>query len=176
VKRHLALIGFMAAGKTTIGRKLARRLGCKFCDTDALIVREHGDIATIFTAEGEPAFRAYERAAVERALGADRCSVIALGGGALTVAENRALLDESAHSVFIRVSPQRILARVQNGARRRPLLGPDPTLEGIAALYARRVAAYERADYVVDADRLSDAAVIESILAWLNERQIAFPQ
>ena len=57
MKRHLALVGFMGAGKSTIGRKLARELGCAFFDTDDLIVRAHGAIAAIFSSEGEAAFR-----------------------------------------------------------------------------------------------------------------------
>lgn len=166
----------MAAGKTTIGRKLARRLGCAFYDTDAIVVREHGPIDKIFAAQGEPAFRAYESAAIERALCAERPSVIALGGGALTNEENRARVDTSAFTVFLKLSPERILARLQSGDRRRPMLGPQPTPERIRALYETRRAQYERADHFVDAERLSDRAIVENIAAWLNERQIAFPQ
>ena len=59
MKRHVALVGFMGAGKSTIGRKLARRLGRAFFDTDDLIVRTHGSVAAIFTREGEATFRQY---------------------------------------------------------------------------------------------------------------------
>ena len=176
MKRHLALIGFMAAGKTTTGRKLARRLGCDFYDTDAIVVREHGPIATIFAAEGETAFRAYEAIAVEDALSLERPSVVALGGGALTNAVNRTRVEARAHSVFLKASPERIFARVQSGDRRRPLLGPQPSLKDIRRLYETRLAHYERADHVVDAEGLSDRAIVENIVAWLRERQIAFPQ
>lgn len=175
MKRHLALIGFMAAGKTTIGKRLARRLGCDFRDTDAIVVREHGPIAQLFSTHGEATFRAYESAAVERALGNDRPGVVALGGGALTIAASRACVDANAHSVFLKLSPERILARLEHGARPRPMLGPKPTLENIRSLYETRLPQYERADHIVDAEHLSDAAIVENIVAWLNERQIAFP-
>ena len=176
MKRHVALIGFMAAGKTTIGRKLARRLGCEFYDTDAIVVREHGPIDKIFAAQGEPAFRTYESAAVEDALCKERPSVVALGGGALTNEENRVHIDACAYSVFLKLSPERILARVQSGDRRRPMLGPVPTLDRIRSLYETRRTHYERADHVVDAEPLGDRAIVENIVAWLNERQITFPQ
>lgn len=176
MKRHVALIGFMAAGKTTIGRQLARRLGCGFYDTDAIVVREHGPIASIFSAHGESAFRTFESAAIERALSEELPSIVALGGGALTSAENRARVDARAHSVFLKMSPERIFARVQSGDRRRPMLGPEPTLESIASLYEARLEHYECADHIVDAERLGDRAIVENIVAWLNERNITFPQ
>jgi shikimate kinase len=174
VKRHIALIGFMAAGKTTIGRNLARSLRCEFEDTDAIVAREHGPVADIFAAQGEPAFREYESAAIERALRAERPKVIALGGGALTNEENRAHVEADAHSIFLKLSPERILTRVQSGARPRPMLGPAPTLEHITSLYEARLAHYERADHIVDTNDLSDRAIVENILAWLHEKQIAF--
>lgn len=166
----------MAAGKTTIGRKLARNLGWQFQDTDAIVVSEHGPVAEIFAAHGEPAFRAYESAAIERALGAERASVIAFGGGALTNDANRARVDASAHSVFLKLSPERILIHMQSGARPRPMLGPRPTLDRIRSLYEARLAHYERADHTVDTDHLSDRAIVENILAWLHEKKIALPR
>jgi shikimate kinase len=113
VKRHVALVGFMAAGKSTIGRRLARELGCEFYDTDVLIVRAHGAVAAIFAGEGEATFRRYEREAIAQVLSNGERSVVALGGGALTTPENRALLAEHAHRVFLKASPEQIFARVQ---------------------------------------------------------------
>jgi shikimate kinase len=172
MKRHVALVGFMASGKSTIGRKLARRLGWRFHDTDALIVHAHGRIAEIFATEGEAAFRRYERTAIAAALETERPSVIALGGGALTVAENRALVGERAYRLFIRVLPEQILARVRRSREVRPVLGPAPTLASIERLYAQRLPDYESADHVIDASRSSDAAVIDEIVGWLREQQL----
>jgi shikimate kinase len=174
VKRHLALVGFMGTGKSTIGRKLARELGCAFFDTDNLIVRAHGAIAEIFASEGEAAFRRYERETIERVLRTREASVVALGGGALTVAENRACLKERAYRVFLRSSPEQILRRVRRSRQRRPLLGNRPTLAHIQKLYDERLAHYTEADHVVEAERLSDRAVLDDILRWLNEKNIEF--
>ncbi|MGA8098103.1 MAG: shikimate kinase [Candidatus Cybelea sp.] len=172
MKRHVALVGFMASGKSTIGRKLARRLGWAFFDTDAIVVREHGPIATIFDHEGEAAFRRYEHAAISAALENANASVVALGGGALTVAENRSLLRESAYRVFIKVSPQQILVRVRRGREVRPVLGSNPTLERIEELYASRIRDYESADRVIDATSRSDGQVIDEIVDWLRKQKL----
>lgn len=168
MKRHVALVGFMASGKSTIGRKLARKLHRPFCDTDALVVADHGPIAAIFANEGEAAFRRYESDAIRAALDREEPSVIALGGGALTVAQNRSLLEERAHRIFIRVPAEQVLARVRRSREVRPVLGAAPTLESIGALYERRMAEYEKADHVVDVSRRTDAAVIAEIVGWLH--------
>ncbi len=170
MKRHVALAGFMASGKSTIGRKLARKLACTFLDTDALVVREHGPIPKIFAGEGEPAFREYEHRALAAALENPVTVVIALGGGTLTVPENRKLLRGQAHCIFIKVSPEQIFARIQRSRSVRPLLGTAPTLAGITELYAARMRDYENADCVIDATRQNDSQVIAAILEWLRDR------
>ena len=168
MKRHVALVGFMASGKTTIGRRLARKLGRPFCDTDAMVIQDHGPISKIFATEGEPAFRRYETEAIRTALDREEPAVIALGGGALTVPENRALLEASAYRIFIKVPAEQILARVRRSRDVRPVLGSSPTLETVTALYASRLAEYERADRVIEAARRSDATVIAEIVGWLR--------
>jgi shikimate kinase len=171
MKRHVALVGFMASGKSTIGRRLSRRLGCAFFDTDALVVRAHGEVAAIFSDEGEAAFRRYEHDAISGVLRNDEASVVALGGGALTTAANRRLLERCAYRVFIRISPEKVLARVRKSKQIRPVLGETPTLATIRALYERRMPHYVSADHVVDADRLSGKEVLDDIVAWLQRRE-----
>jgi shikimate kinase len=173
VKRHVALVGFMGAGKSTIGRRLARELGCAFFDTDDLIVSAHGPIAEIFSSEGEAAFRRYEQDAIGDVLSGGDAGVVALGGGALTVAENRAFIKERAHRIFLRSSPGQILRRLRRSRERRPLLGARPTLTKIQELYGERLAHYADADYVVAAERLSDRGILDDILQWLNEKKIS---
>jgi shikimate kinase len=163
----------MGAGKSTIGRKLARELGCAFFDTDDLIVRAHGKIAEIFSREGEVAFRRYEREAIGQVLNGGDAGVVALGGGALTVDENRAFIKERAHRIFLRSSPWQILRRLRRSRERRPLLGAHPTLPQIQKLYDERLAQYADADYIVAAERLSDRAILDDILQWLSEKKIA---
>jgi shikimate kinase len=160
----------MASGKTTIGRKLARKLDRPFFDTDALVVRERGPIPAIFANEGEPAFRRYESSAIRAVLENPIPCVAALGGGALTVAENRALLEDRAYRIFVKISAEQILARVRRSREIRPVLGSAPTLARIKELYDRRLPAYESADYVVDASHRSDASVIAEILEWFADR------
>ena len=171
MKRHVALVGFMASGKSTIGRRLSRRLGCAFFDTDALVVRAHGEVAAIFSDEGEATFRRYEHDAIGGVLENDEASVVALGGGALTVAANRRLLKQRAYRVFIRISPETVLARVRRSKQIRPVLGETPTLAKIRALYELRMPHYVSADHVVDADRLSGKEVLDDIVAWLHRRE-----
>ncbi len=170
MKRHVALVGFMASGKSTIGRRLARKLGWMFVDTDALVVREHGSIPAIFERESETAFRRYEHAAIRSALDRSQAHVIALGGGALTLPENRDLLQRASHSVFIKISAEQAFERARRGRGIRPMLGPSPTLERIGALYASRMDDYAAADLIVDATQCGDAEIIDTIVAWLDER------
>ena len=83
MKEHVTLVGFMGAGKTTLGRRLARVLGRRFVDTDSLVVAARGiPIADIFKEEGEAAFRGYEESAVNAALDGTP-AVVALRGGAV---------------------------------------------------------------------------------------------
>jgi shikimate kinase len=172
MKRHVALVGFMASGKSTIGRKLARKLGWAFVDTDALVVRAHGTIAKIFAIEGEAAFRRHERAALAAALESCEPSIVALGGGALTLPENRKLLAERALRVFIKLSPEQILARVRRSREVRPVLGAAPTLATIKEIYAIRMPDYASSDLVVEATRRGDAEVMDEIVTWLRGQAI----
>ncbi len=101
--RHLALVGFMGAGKTTLGREVAGRLGRPFHDVDEEIEAAHGPIATIFAEQGEAAFRRLEEAYAERALTRGDPSVVALGGGAVTIPAVRDLLRRRAWTVLVEV-------------------------------------------------------------------------
>jgi shikimate kinase/3-dehydroquinate synthase len=99
--RHIVLIGFMGAGKTTIGSEVARRIGRPFVDTDEEIERRHGPIATIFDERGEPEFRRLEEQIATEALAAEDPAVVALGGGAPTSEATRARLRRRAFTVWI---------------------------------------------------------------------------
>jgi len=172
MKRHIALVGFMAAGKSTVGKRLARRLNRAFFDVDDLVVREHGAVSDIFYNEGEPAFRRYERAALERVLDEGEAGIVALGGGALTSDENQNLLKKRAYRVFIKVTPEQVLERMRRSRRVRPLLGPTPSLSRIKDLYAKRMPQYAHADHVVEADHLTTAQTVDDIIAWLHKKKI----
>jgi shikimate kinase len=172
MRRHIALVGFMASGKSTIGKRLARKLKSAFFDTDDLVVREHGAVSDIFYNEGEPAFRRYEHAALEHVLETGAPGVVALGGGALTLDDNQKLLKKRAYRVFIKISPEQALERLRRSRWVRPLLGPTPSLAKIKELYTKRMPQYAHADYVVEADHLSTSQAVDNIIEWLHKKKI----
>lgn len=171
-KRHIALTGFMAAGKSTIGKKLARKLGVKFYDVDDIIVAEHGPISDIFYAQGEKQFRLYEREAIARVLEEEEPGIIALGGGAVTYDESLKLLKKRTYRVFVKVPPEQILGRLRRSKRVRPLIGPTPSLSKIRELYSQRMPRYSHADHVVEATDMSTAQVVDDIVHWLQKKHI----
>lgn len=172
MKQHIALVGFMAAGKSTIGKKLARKLKVAFFDTDDLVVAEHGAVSDIFYNEGEKAFRDYEQAAVAHVIEDGEPGVLALGGGALTHEPTQKLLKKRAYRVFIKVSPEQVVERLRKSKRVRPLLGPTPPLSKIKELYTKRMPQYAHADYVVEADGMSTSQIVDSIVEWLHKKKI----
>ncbi len=156
----VVLIGPMGAGKTRIGKRVARILGTGFIDTDRVIVAENGPVAEIFATQGEPHFRALERAAVVRALaGGD---VVALGGGAILDDETRA--DLTSHRVvLVTVSPEAVAPRIADG--RRPLLRDG--LTDWERIYAERRHLYEQlAGLTVDTSHRPIDAVAREVAAW----------
>src|SRR5215469_2648493 len=102
---NVVLTGFMGAGKSTVGRRLARLLGVDFIDTDAEIVKSHGRIAVIFEREGEAQFREYEREHLARATQRG-AAVIAVGGGAVLDERNRATMRRNGVIVHLAISAE----------------------------------------------------------------------
>src|SRR5437868_4793915 len=168
MKRFIALTGFMAAGKSTIGRKLARRLNVTFYDLDELIAAKHGNIPAIFVTQGEAAFRAYEYEALARIVDDAQPAVIALGGGAVTHNPSLALLKKSAYRVFLKLSPAQTLLRIRRSKNVRPVLGASPKASEVEAVYAARLPLYVESDFVIDTERLSPGRVVDSIADWLR--------
>ncbi len=174
MKRHLALVGFMAAGKSTLGKKLARKLKCAFYDLDREVVVRHGEISDIFYEEGEAAFRAYELDALRDIIEHEPPGIVALGGGAVTHAPTVSLLKKRAYRVFVKVSPEQILTRIRRSKVVRPLLGPAPSLHKIKELYAQRMPSYAHSDVVIEADSLTPAQTLDQIIAWTHKKKILF--
>lgn len=117
LSRPIVLIGPMGVGKTTIGKKLARRLGVPFEDTDLLVTRDHGDIPAIFQESGEAVFRAYEEQALREALSVKQ--VVATGGGAVLSGTNQRAL-EGAIVIYLSTNGLHMKSRLAHGNR--PLL------------------------------------------------------
>lgn len=156
------LIGFMAAGKTAVGKALAERLGFEFVDTDALVEgAARSTVPRIFEALGEEGFRSLEREAVLRAA-AREGRVIACGGGAILSVRNFGVLKGAGPIVYLRTSVDELIARLGRGENR-PLLRGDPA-EAVPRLLAERAPAYETAaELIVDTDGRSPAAIAEEI-------------
>ncbi len=159
---RIYLTGFMGAGKSTLGRLLAEKIGYAFTDLDAAIEAAAGaPVREIIERRGEAAFRALERAALHETAGAARL-VTAVGGGALATPEAMAWATARGMVVFIRVDRDVLVARLKKAANR-PLLQdasgallPDAALlERIEALMARRLPVYERAHLTVNTSGLS---------------------
>ena len=131
----IALVGFMGAGKTQVGRLVARRLEVPFVDTDEVIVARHGAISALFDECGERGFREIEREVVLRELRAaeDSPRIVALGGGAVTIDDVREALRRLSHVVWLDAPPDVLFARSRSGPR--PLARDAAFFE---ALYAQR--------------------------------------
>jgi shikimate kinase len=140
--RHLVLIGLMGAGKTTVGRRCAQRLGRPFVDTDDLVVAMTGmPFAEFFAEFGEPAFRDLERQAVADVSASPEPLVIACGGGTVIDPENRTRLRATGTVVWLQ-APVPVLANRVGTGESRPLLAGDP-VGALTRLGATREAAYE---------------------------------
>jgi shikimate kinase len=158
------LVGFMASGKSTVGRQLAARLGWRWEDVDHLIeVREKKTIAEIFARHGEPYFRSVEREILQLLQPLRHC-VVATGGGTFADPDNRAAINMDGVSVWIDVPLAELVARIPLDGRR-PLAADRPALE---RLYAARVEAYRMAHFRVSASRVSSSAVADRILETLH--------
>ena len=158
------LVGFMAAGKTTLARALAKRLDWQAVDIDELIeAREHETVAQIFAQRGEAYFRTVERAVLADQLG-PRHLVVATGGGTFSDVQNRAAINRDGASVWLDVPLDRLVARMPADGRR-PLAADRTSLE---RLYHQRRGFYEQAHLRLDAGRASVDALVEQLADWLE--------
>lgn len=157
------LVGFMAAGKSTVARALAARLRWRAEDVDELIeARERRPVADIFATQGEPYFRAAERE-ILRLLLPLRHVVVATGGGTYMDPENRGAINMDGVAVWLDVPFDELLARIPSDGRR-PLAADRAAME---QLFAARVAAYSAARIRVDAAGVPAEEVAERILEQL---------
>ena len=169
LKRTVALVGMMGAGKSSIGRRLATRLNVPFRDADAEIESAAGcSISEIFERYGEPAFRDGERKVITRLLG-EAPHVLATGGGAFMDAETRQKMKADSVTIWLRAPVDVLLART---ARRdnRPLLKTGNPRETLEKLLEVRAPVYAEADVTLDSEEGPHAASVEKIVTLLAER------
>jgi shikimate kinase len=164
------LVGMMGAGKTTVGRLLARRLKLRFVDSDQEIERRCGvKVPTIFDIEGEAGFRAREAQLLAELTALDGV-VLGTGGGAVLAEENRRRLAARGTVVYLRARPEDLYARVKHD-RNRPLLATGDPLERLRKLHAERDGLYRGiADLVLDTGRQSVLALTKELIDKLGER------
>jgi shikimate kinase len=169
LKRTVALVGMMGAGKSAVGKRLAAKLGVPFRDADEEIEAAAGcSVSEIFERFGEPAFRDGERKVIARLLG-EAPHVLATGGGAFINEETRARIKEGATSVWLKVPLDTLVARV--GRRdTRPLLRNGDPREILEKLLKDREPIYAQADLTVDSEEGPHASAVDRILSALHER------
>lgn len=172
-ERVIVLVGLMGAGKSTVGRRLAARLGVKFLDTDTEIETAAGmTIPEIFEKHGEPAFRRGERKVIERLLHDMRAAappggVLATGGGAFMDPLTRDTIAQRGVSVWLRADVELLLKRVLRRGNR-PLLKTADPRETMLRLRDERYPVYALADIVVDSVDAPHEEVVDMILSQLS--------
>lgn len=178
--QRIVLVGLSGSGKSTVARRLAERLGWQAVDSDEVLERRAGKpIPRIFAEDGEDAFRALESAAL-----ADACrevrTVVATGGGVVTVEANWPVMRQDALVAHLGASSETLLRRLEDHARRdgqdvaaRPLLAGAEPAAALRAMMVRRAADYARADIVLDTEGRTPEAVAELIAALVRGESAA---
>ena len=166
----LYLVGMMGAGKTTVGRLLARRLKLRFYDSDHEIERRCGvKVPLIFDIEGEPGFRARESQVLAELTALDGV-VLATGGGAVLAEENRRRLAAGGTVVYLCAQPEDLYERVRQD-RNRPLLATADPLARLRELFVQRDPLYRAVDdYVVDTGRQTVQSLARALIDQLADR------
>ncbi|MFC1708790.1 shikimate kinase [Candidatus Omnitrophota bacterium] len=161
--QNIYLVGFMATGKTSVGRELAKRLKSEFFDLDDLIEQREGmAIVDIFKQKGEPYFRRIESGIIKE-VSQKSDLVVGCGGGAVVDTENLASLKKSGLIICLKAGPDTILSRSQ-GTEQRPLLNVEDPQSRIKDLLAKREPFYSKSDHIIETTKLDINAVVEKII------------
>ena len=167
--RTIALVGMMGAGKSSIGRRLAARMGVEFRDADSEIESAAGrPVTAIFTEYGEPAFRDCEARVITRLLDTP-AHILATGGGAFMAHETRARLKEKATTVWLRAPVDILFARVKRKGER-PLLNTDNPRETLERILLEREPTYSLADLIIDSEDAPHAETVEKLVLELTAK------
>lgn len=163
---HLILVGLPGAGKSTVGREVARRLQRPFVDLDDEICAAAGmSVREIFATHGEARFRDLERAATERLARSDAPAVVAPGGGWITVPGLVRLVRPPSRLIWLQLSAERALARLGAGVAVRPLLAVTDPLAALRDLLKARESFYMQADHTLSVEMMTPPEMVEATLA-----------
>ncbi|MBX9700600.1 MAG: transcriptional regulator, partial [Acetobacteraceae bacterium] len=170
-----ALIGLRGAGKSSLGRALAARLGAGFVELDAEVEREgRMQLADIFALQGQEGYRRLERTALERLVRAEGRLVIATGGGIVTEPASFEFLLDTCVTAWLRASPEEHMRRVVAQGDTRPMREDAArAMDDLRAILASREALYAQADIRLDTDGRSVEACVEALLAALPAEAVA---
>ncbi len=168
--RHLACIGLMGAGKSTVGRLVAERLGWAFVDVDEVIEARTGcEVSQLWDVGGEGAYRPMERDVVVEALESSECSVLATPGGVVLDHDATSAIETAdVVSVYLRARPDTLAVRIMADDRLRPLLSNHPE-SAVQTMFAARDHCYEDlSDHVVQVDDLGPEEAAEAVIEVLT--------
>jgi shikimate kinase len=173
-RRSVVLVGMMGAGKSSVGRRLAGRLGVPFVDADIEIEKAAGmTITEIFAAHGEPYFRSGETRVIARLLDSGP-QVLATGGGAFMNADTRANIRAKGVSVWLRATLEVLSRRIKRRSDR-PLLTTADPVETLRRLMDERYPVYAEADLTVESRDVPHEAIVDEIIGGLRGRLQSAP-
>jgi len=163
-RRPIALLGLRGAGKTTIGKQLARELHVRFVELDRRIEKAADmSLSEIFSLYGDEYYRRLERETLAQLLAEGRSTVLATGGGIVTSPDTYALLKQTAITVWLRATPEDHWNRVVSQGDRRPMADHPEAMADLRALLAARETLYASADYTINTSGRSTKAIVDEI-------------
>ena len=167
---NIFLIGPMGAGKTTIGRQLAKKLSIQFYDSDHEIEQRTGaDIPLIFEIEAEEGFRKRESQVIAELVLLENI-VLSTGGGAIMNPENRQVLVDNGQIIYLKSTPEKLFKRTADD-KRRPLLQSEDRLEKIKKILVEREPVYlAMANEIIDTDKISIKQIIQKIIELIKNK------
>ncbi len=168
ISKNIYLIGFMGAGKTSVGKILAEKLQLEFCDLDELIEAECGKtISSIFSDHGEAFFRELESKTL-RSVSQNGGQIVATGGGVVLRQSNWKIMKEEGITIYLKASPDVLWNRIKNDTSR-PLLQVEKPFEKVRELLSLRMPLYEKADIVIETENKSPENIADNIIGQLSD-------
>ncbi|WDV47952.1 shikimate kinase [Clostridiaceae bacterium M8S5] len=171
MKQNIILIGFMGSGKTTNGRRLAKKLNMKFIDTDDLIEENNNiTITEIFKRYGEKYFRELEHKMIKELVD-EHSSIISTGGGVIINPDNTKYLKQIGIVIYLRSTVDNICNNLRNSYKKRPLIQKKNWMDEVKSLMEKREAIYQNnADITIDVDNKKHNQIVNEICKVLNAR------